>query len=125
MSKGLVCQPALLQHFSNNCNTHQTITDTDPACAAGLGQTACKFAEKVWNAQEAGAQAVSHAVSGLAAYSPCLHPLLCMHPCFSTKLLLDVVSSSYASDLQVIVVNYEDSHTTMEAPDEDDESAYK
>lgn len=28
-------------------------------------------------------------------------------------------------ELQVIVVNYEDSHTTMEAPDEDDESSYK
>ena len=27
--------------------------------------------------------------------------------------------------LQVIVVNYEDRHTTMEAPDEDDESSYK
>ena len=27
--------------------------------------------------------------------------------------------------LQVIVVNYEDAHTTMEAPDEDDESSYK
>lgn len=26
--------------------------------------------------------------------------------------------------LQVIVVNYEDAHTTMEAPDEDDESSY-
>lgn len=26
---------------------------------------------------------------------------------------------------QVIVVNYEDAHTTMEAPDEDDESSYK
>lgn len=36
-----------------------------------------------------------------------------------------VLTSGYASDLQVIVVNYEDSHTTMEAPDEDDESAYK
>lgn len=28
------------------------------------------------------------------------------------------------NELQVIVVNYEDSHTTMEAPDEDDESSY-
>lgn len=26
--------------------------------AAGIGSTACKFAEKVWNAQDAGAQAV-------------------------------------------------------------------
>jgi hypothetical protein len=42
----------------------------------------CKFAEKVWNSQLAGAQAV-------------------------------------------IVVNYEDRHTTMEAPDDNDEVAYK
>ncbi|CAK0785896.1 hypothetical protein CVIRNUC_009109 [Coccomyxa viridis] len=42
----------------------------------------CKFAEKVWNAQEAGAQGV-------------------------------------------IVVNYEDKHTTMEAPDDQDEVSYK
>ena len=99
------------------------MADTDPACAAGLGQTACKFAEKVWNAQEAGAQAVSYAV--LDWLPTLLVNVLCMHACFSTKLLLDVVSSSHVSDWQVIVVNYEDSHTTMEAPDEDDESAYK
>ncbi|KAK9804195.1 hypothetical protein WJX72_000406 [[Myrmecia] bisecta] len=44
--------------------------------------SACKFAEKVWNAQEAGAQGV-------------------------------------------IVVNYEDRLTTMEAPDDQDEASYK
>ncbi|EIE18502.1 hypothetical protein COCSUDRAFT_49231 [Coccomyxa subellipsoidea C-169] len=42
----------------------------------------CKFAEKVWNAQEAGAQGV-------------------------------------------VVVNYEDKHTTMEAPDDQDEISYR
>lgn len=42
----------------------------------------CKFAQKVWNSQLAGAQAV-------------------------------------------IVVNYEDRHTTMEAPDDNDEVAYQ
>lgn len=28
-------------------------------------------------------------------------------------------------DLQVIVVNYEDKHTTMEAPDDQDEISYR
>lgn len=105
------------------CKIHQTIANTDAACAAGLGQTACKFAEKVWNAQEAGAQAVSSAVPN---WLPALLGItLCMHSGISTKFLLHVLCFSYACDLQVIVVNYEDSHTTMEAPDEDDESAYK
>ena len=45
------------------------------------GAEACKFAQKVWNAQQAGARAV-------------------------------------------IVVNFEDKMTTMEAPDDDDEASY-
>jgi len=46
------------------------------------GATPCKFAQKVWNAQQAGARAV-------------------------------------------VVVNYEDRMTTMEAPDDDDEVNYR
>jgi len=45
------------------------------------GTTPCQFAQKVWNAQRAGARAV-------------------------------------------IVVNFEDKMTTMEAPDDDDETSY-
>lgn len=88
--------------------------------AAGLGSTACKFAEKVWNAQEAGAQAVS-------AFLP-IGWLLCLiahcNILLRCTVLNECLSLQPETEMQVIVVNYEDSHTTMEAPDEDDESSY-
>lgn len=81
----------------------------------------CKFAEKVWNAQEAGAQGVR---------KPC-----CL---FTPSALLDPDEAQERWEckeprckgcacalLQVIVVNYEDKHTTMEAPDDQDEISYK
>lgn len=38
---------------------HRLQSPCESAVAVGVGETACKFAEKVYNAQEAGAQAVS------------------------------------------------------------------
>ena len=40
------------------CDLIVKLTSTE-CLAAGTGQTACQFAQKVWNAQQAGAQAVS------------------------------------------------------------------
>lgn len=72
--------PFKLAHTGEDADTNFIMmVDRGPT---STGEEACKFAVKVWNAQQAGAQAV-------------------------------------------IVVNYEDAHTTMEAPDEDDESSYK
>jgi len=41
------------------------------------------------------------------------------------KTTIDKTTNDKILIFQVIVVNYEDAHTTMEAPDEDDESSYK
>ena len=60
-------------------SNHIMLVDRGPR---GDDATPCKFAEKVWNAQRAGAQGV-------------------------------------------LVVNWEDRHTTMEAPDDQDEVSYK
>jgi hypothetical protein len=49
--------------------------------------------------------------------------------CLPSTLFFIVTDDKTNNDkilvFQVIVVNYEDAHTTMEAPDEDDESSYK
>lgn len=69
----------------------------------------CKFAEKVWNAQKAGAQGVR-----------CTQTRSCQ----PFHDLLPAITGVHvgAGALQVIVVNYEDKHTTMEAPNDQDES---
>jgi hypothetical protein len=41
------------------------------------------------------------------------------------RSLFDLASDEAAHILQVIVVNYEDKHTTMEAPDDQDEISYR
>ena len=75
----------------------------------------CKFAEKVWNAQEAGAQGVRKLSMSLPSPQACQGTIVLGH---RTMLIHEHV-------LQVIVVNYEDKHTTMEAPDDQDEISYK
>ena len=71
----------------------------------------CKFAEKVWNAQEAGAQ-------GVSAEPGTLPPALLRPP--AQPALTPTLAPR-----QVVVVNYEDKHTTMEAPDDQDEVSYR
>lgn len=82
----------------------------------------CKFAQKVWNAQEAGAQ-------GVSLHIPCWCYVLLCHRDLPRSLMFNQTHSMHIDDivvpLQVIVVNYEDKHTTMEAPDDQDEISYK
>ena len=78
---------------------------------------ACKFAKKVWNAQEAGAQGVRcSATANVYRAVPygCYQQPSC-HRAVLTKAWLE----------QVLVVNYEDRLTTMEAPDDHYEVSYQ
>ena len=58
----------------------------------------------------------------LALFSALSTLWICVWGWFILSMVLCTQHGKYL--LQVIVVNYEDRHTTMEAPDEDDESSY-
>ncbi len=51
--------------------------------------------------------------------------MFCLHFMLYLIAINDKTTNDRTLMFQVIVVNYEDAHTTMEAPDEDDESSYK
>jgi len=51
--------------------------------------------------------------------------MFCLHFMLFFIVTNDKPTNDKTLTFQVIVVNYEDAHTTMEAPDEDDESSYK
>ena len=51
--------------------------------------------------------------------------MFCLHSTLFFIVTGDKTNNDKILMFQVIVVNYEDAHTTMEAPDEDDESSYK
>ena len=65
--------------------------------AAGTGQEACQFAQKVWNAQQAGAQAVSFLLSLqpaiILSLSWCARFTVDLYELSSILCVLELVSS--------------------------------
>lgn len=99
------------------------------AGAEGRGKTPCKFAEKVWNAQNAGAAGVRPSLD-----ASCVGKTLRTRRIHGLKNDLGRLkhavwiwvklpfSGGKSSLLQAIIVNYEDRKTTMEAPNDEDDS---